>query len=440
MQGKRPARPQDVWCPDVIWDLTTRCWAQSAEDRLSATKICDILQCLPGSALPIEAEVYEVAVKENQQSGHAATFGLGGATLEPVVLLPVTGNRWDRKLTASVDPDSPEIVDRKVKALLNKLTMKKFDSISDQIIAWANKSEKEKDGRTLIQVTGLILERASDVATWPEMYARFCWKMMTQISPEVQVYKNSEEESIAGGHLFQRYLLDKCQEDFERGWGNRKVTGAAADTKTLDDRAAKIANKARGEKIVPYSDEYYTAQKAKRQRLGLIKFIGELFKLQTVTDTIIHECVKQLLGNVDNPEEDEVESLCKLLATAGQMLDIPKARVHTNVYFDRMKKLAKSQNISSRMQFMLQDIIELRDQRWQQRNAVAAPTTIVKLHEAVCFFFVLPCFILPKCFCSFRLIGGPGETHSGERGLYPTDNHAPRWFPPWRSQSQATQC
>ncbi len=44
------------------------------------------------------------------------------------------------------------MVDRKVKGLLNKLTMEKFDLISDQIIAWANKSEKEKDGRTLIQV------------------------------------------------------------------------------------------------------------------------------------------------------------------------------------------------------------------------------------------------------------------------------------------------
>ncbi|KAJ3930576.1 MAG: kinase-like domain-containing protein, partial [Lentinula lateritia] len=29
MQGERPARPQDVWCPDTIWDLTTRCWTKN---------------------------------------------------------------------------------------------------------------------------------------------------------------------------------------------------------------------------------------------------------------------------------------------------------------------------------------------------------------------------------------------------------------------------
>jgi len=53
--------------------------------------------------------------------------------------------QWDRK-AFQADADSSEVVDRKVKGLLNKLTMEKFDSISDQIIEWANKSENEKVG------------------------------------------------------------------------------------------------------------------------------------------------------------------------------------------------------------------------------------------------------------------------------------------------------
>jgi len=52
-------------------------------------------------------------------------------TLEPVAPLQVTANRWDRK---TFQGDSPEMVERKVKGLLNKLT---------------------------------------DEATWSEMYARF---------------------------------------------------------------------------------------------------------------------------------------------------------------------------------------------------------------------------------------------------------------------------
>ena len=52
------------------------------------------------------------------------------------------------------------------------------------------------------------------------------------------------------------------------------TAAAAAATRVNEDKAPKD-----GESAL-YSDEYYAAQKAKRQGLGLIKFIGELFKLQ----------------------------------------------------------------------------------------------------------------------------------------------------------------
>ncbi|KAI0795099.1 hypothetical protein C8Q75DRAFT_748900 [Abortiporus biennis] len=309
--------------------------------------------------------------------------------LEPVAPLEVSANRWVPgsigKKPAAPDSNSPEIVDRKVKGLLNKLTMERFDSISDQIIAWANKSETEKDGRTLIQVIRLVFEKATDEATWSEMYARLCRKMMEQISPKVQDdgIRSADGKPITGGHLFRKYLLNRCQEDFERGWVAKEATAAAAATKATEDKAAKAAaeNDKDGEAAL-YSDEYYAAQKAKRQGLGLIKFIGELFKLQMLTERIMHECVKKLLGNVENPEEEEIESLCKLLATVGQLLDTPKARAHMDVYFSRMKELTKSANVNSRMQFMLQDVIELRERKWIPRNQVAAPTTIAAVHEA----------------------------------------------------------
>ncbi|KAF7297932.1 MI domain-containing protein [Mycena chlorophos] len=315
--------------------------------------------------------------------------------LENAAPLQVTANRWDRRALNQVDPDSPEIVDRKVKSLLNKLTMEKFDSISDKIIEFANRSENEKDGRTLIQVIRLVFEKATDEATWSEMYARLCRKMMEQISPKVQDdgIKTAEGKPIAGGQLFRKYLLNRCQEDFERGWVAKEATAAAAAIKATEDKAKQAQEKKDeegGDKATDgndepllYSDEYYAAQKAKRQGLGLIKFIGELFKLQMLTERIMHECVKKLLGNVENPEEEEIESLCKLISTVGSLLDTPKARAHMDVYFSRMKELSKSKSVSSRMQFMLQDVIELRDRKWQVRsNQMAAPTTLAAVHEA----------------------------------------------------------
>jgi translation initiation factor 4G len=279
--------------------------------------------------------------------------------LEPVVPLQRTATRWDRRAIARQEQDTPELVDRKVRGLLNKLTMEKFDSISDQIIAWANKSEQEKDGRTLFQVIRLVFEKAIDEAPWSEMYARLCRKMMERISPKVQDggITNAEGKPIPGGQLFRKYLLNRCQEDFERGWMAKETTTAAAASKAVQDDAVKAANAGKDgdtEEVVLCLDEYYAAQKARRQGLGLIKFIGELFKLQMLTERTMHECVKKLLGNVENPEEEEIESLCTLLTTVGAILDTQKARAHMDIYFSRMKEFTKSQNVRPRMQFVLQ--------------------------------------------------------------------------------------
>lgn len=306
------------------------------------------------------------------QPAHGSGFSTGNESVvapcvDDPLPLRVTANRWERKTGSVVDPDSPEIVDRKVKGLLNKLTTETFDSISDQIIEWANKSEKETDGRTLGQVIRLVFEHATDEATsWCEMYARLCRKMMEQISRKVQDdgIKNAEGKPIAGGQLFRKYLLNRCQENFERGWVAKEATAGAAAMEAMADKTAKAANEKSttedeasgvpGDEIVLHVDEYYAAQKAKRQGLGSIKFIAELFKLQMLKERIVHECVKKLLGNVESPKEEQIESLCKLISTAGLLLDTCKARAHMDVYFSRMKQLSKSSNVSSRLQFMLQ--------------------------------------------------------------------------------------
>ncbi|KAI6095388.1 armadillo-type protein [Pisolithus sp. B1] len=235
--------------------------------------------------------------------------------LEPVAPLEVSANRWvpaSARRKGAPDADTPEVVDRKVTGLLNGLTMEKFDSISDRIITWANKSENEKDGRTLIQVIRLVFERATDEVQSSEMYARLCRKMMETISPKVQ-----------------------DDEDFERG---------------------RVAKAATGDESELYSGEHYAAQKARRQGLGLIKFIGELFKLQMLTERVMHECLKKLLG----------------------IRRIPRRKRSRTC---RMTELCKSPKVLPHMQLMFQDVIELRDRKWQPRNVVNTPT-LAAVHDA----------------------------------------------------------
>ncbi|OAV98869.1 hypothetical protein, variant [Puccinia triticina 1-1 BBBD Race 1] len=315
--------------------------------------------------------------------------------VEAVQPLQPSANSWAATRATVLEEDSPELVNRKVKALLNKLTLDKFESISDQVIAWANKSEKEHDGRILRQVIALIFEKATDEAHWSEMYAKLCRKLMEKLSPGVkdESLVDVTGNKVHGGQLFRKYLLNRCQEDYERGWSKRDELAAAAAGKAADDAVKQAANeKSRAEaeaqgKEGPtkeaeiLSDEYYAAQKAKRQGLGLVRFIGELFKLNMLTERIMHECIKKLLSNIDTPEEEDIESLSRLMMTVGGLLDHEKAISHMNVYFSRMQTMSSSPHLSSRARFMIQDVIDTRNNKWVGRNVAAGPKLISQIHE-----------------------------------------------------------
>ncbi|KAI2636370.1 hypothetical protein GGS26DRAFT_581246 [Hypomontagnella submonticulosa] len=208
----------------------------------------------------------------------------------------------------------PSMVQRKVKAALNKMTPENFDRISDQILTIAGQSRDETDGRTLRQVIQLTFEKATDEAHWASMYAKFCKRMLEMMSPDIrdENIKDKTGQVVSGGALFRKYLLNRCQEEFERGW---KVSlpepKEGADKKTLE--AAML------------SEEYYIAAAAKRRGLGLVQFIGELYKLVDYTGI---------------PDEAEIESLSKLLRTIGGNLDATeKGRAMMDAYFGRIQSM-----------------------------------------------------------------------------------------------------
>ncbi|KAG8928200.1 hypothetical protein FRC01_006323 [Tulasnella sp. 417] len=269
-----------------------------------------------------------------------------------------------------------------ITAVLANLKLENLDSVSNEIIALTNQWENEKDGVKLISVIKIVFEKATNEAHRSEMYARLCRKMMEQISPNVQddSVRDNAGKPIVGGRLFRRYLLKRCQEDFERGWSQKESAQAAAALKAADDKAAEDTSRANGEDGEPvlYSAEYYALLKAKRQGLGLVRFMGELFKLQMLAGRIMHECIQKLLSKIDNPEEEEIESLCELLTTVGQALDTPQAKGHMDIYFDRMKMLEDNPNVISRIRYMLLDVIELRQRNWEPRNAIIGPYAIAQ--------------------------------------------------------------
>ena len=235
---------------------------------------------------------------------------------------------------------APDVVQRKVKSNLNKMTPNNFAKISGQILEIAGQSKDESDGRTLRQVIQLTFEKATDEAHWAQMYAEFCKRMLEFMSPEIKDENILDKAGnvVVGGALFRKYLLNRCQTEFERGW-------------KMD-----LPDKPEGEskEEVMLSDEYYVAAAAKRRGLGLVRFIGELYKLGMLTERIMHQCVHKLVDYEGMPDEAEVESLTSLLKTIGQNLDANDRGVAMmNAYFERIKAMIETEGLPSRLRFML---------------------------------------------------------------------------------------
>ncbi|KAL1902559.1 hypothetical protein Sste5346_001001 [Sporothrix stenoceras] len=262
----------------------------------------------------------------------------------------------------------PDMVQRKVKAALNKMTPEKFDKISDQILTIALQSKDEEDGRTLRQVIQLTFEKATDEAHWAPMYAKFCKCMLDRMSPEIRdvTIKDKKGEVISGGTLFRKYLLNRCQQEFERGW---KVD--LPQPKEGESKEAQML-----------SDEYYEAAAAKRRGLGLVQFIGELYKLGMLTERIMHECVRKLVDYETTPDEAEIESLSKLLRTVGANLDsTDKGRPMMDAYFVRIKNVIDIPDLPSRLKFMLMDIVDLRSRNWVSNETNKGPKTLDEVRQ-----------------------------------------------------------
>jgi translation initiation factor 4G len=307
--------------------------------------------------------------KNEQQEAKAMPLTAGQAVKD----LDRSQTGWKPTSLTSTAPQqtsghmAPDMVQRKVKAALNKMTPEKFDKISDQVLEIAAQSKDETDGRTLRQVIQLTFEKACDESHWSSMYAKFCSRMLATMSTEIkdENVRDKHGNPVVGGALFRKYLLNRCQEEFERGW---EINLPEAPEE--------------GKEITMLTDEYYIAAAAKRKGLGLIQFIGELYKLGMLTLRIMHECVLKLLDFEGLPDESAIESLVKLLRTVGSTMESAEAGPKMiNMYFERIEKVMNMDGLPSRLRFMLLDTIDMRKSGWKSKDILKGPKTITEIHQ-----------------------------------------------------------
>ncbi|KAL7164960.1 hypothetical protein ACSBR2_040787 [Camellia fascicularis] len=274
--------------------------------------------------------------------------GLIPSPQSPMQVIHKAANKYEvGKVT-----DAEAAKQRQLKAILNKLTPQNFDRLFEQV-----KEVNIDNAVTLTGVISQIFDKALMEPTFCEMYANFCHDLAGELPDFVE-----DNEKIT----FKRLLLNKCQEEFERGEREQ----AEADKVDGDGKVKQSAVEREGKRV-----------QARRRMLGNIRLIGELYKKRMLTERIMHECIQKLLGQYPNPEEEDIEALCKLMSTIGEMIDHPQAKEHMDVYFERMTNLSTNMKLSSRVRFMLKDSIDLRKNKWQQRRKVDGPKKIEEVHR-----------------------------------------------------------
>uniref|UniRef100_A0A669F360 Eukaryotic translation initiation factor 4 gamma 3 n=1 Tax=Oreochromis niloticus TaxID=8128 RepID=A0A669F360_ORENI len=246
---------------------------------------------------------------------------------------------------------------RKVRSILNKLTPQKFNQLMKQVTDLTIDTEERLKG-----VIDLVFEKAIDEPSFSVAYGNMCRCLAT-----LRVQMTDKPNTTVN---FRKLLLNRCQKEFEKD----KVDDVVFERKQKElDSAASVTERERLQEELEEAKD-----KARRRSIGNIKFIGELFKLKMLTEAIMHDCVVKLLKNHD---EESLECLCRLLTTIGKDLDFEKAKPRMDQYFNQMEKIVKERKTSSRIRFMLQDVIDLRLHNWVSRRADQGPKTIEQIHK-----------------------------------------------------------
>jgi hypothetical protein len=389
-------------------------WRYERGFLMQFAKICtwkpDINLEIPIAKLPRDSasggrrSEYRTRAGGDRRRGGAAA----GAPSVPAVLTNRAADAWQRLGERVVAEDQKLL--RDIKGMLNKLTVEKFDTISDKMLGLGIVSKALMPG-----TIDLIFDKAVEEPKFSSMYARLCLKIVkheheeaarraAQAPPAVDSDASSvmTAGSATGGlkieSAFRKYVVSKCQVEYEakRAWSKERLdklaaessTGASsADASSAEASSAEASSAdassadasstpgvASASASVPapgnntssgdLTEEDYARIKLKRRVLGNMRFIGELYNVGLIGEKIMHAVIIELLSNTSSPEEEEIESLCKLFLTVGPKLDTPAASKQVESYLGRMATLTANTALSTRVRFMVLDVLDHRKARW----------------------------------------------------------------------------
>ncbi|XP_020363133.1 uncharacterized protein LOC109908825 isoform X1 [Oncorhynchus kisutch] len=214
--------------------------------------------------------------------------------------------------------------------ILDRVTQNNFQQSMNAITEFTINTEGK-----LRAITDLIYERAISHPASSVVYANMCHYLMGLKVPMA---------AVPGVTLhFRKILLNRVKTDFENmGRDSHEISQKKMDAITKEEDGQQLREELEEVKA-----------KGRRQSLGNIQFMCELYRLKMITEAIMHDTIVKLLKNHD---EDSLECLCTLLSTIGKEL----ARPRMDEYCNQIEKIVKNRTTSPRITSMLQNVMDLR--------------------------------------------------------------------------------
>ncbi|XP_067139313.1 eukaryotic translation initiation factor 4 gamma 1-like [Centruroides vittatus] len=263
-------------------------------------------------------------------------------------------NAWKPHVKKEIDDDDADKqktqeLEKKLRGILSKLTLQNLQTLVEQV-----KQLPINNGGRLMCVVNLIVEKAIDEPNFSVPCANMCKHIAKS---KLNVNTGNQKSR----NFFRKALLIKCNTEFQKD--NK-------DEINYKNRLQLIENAETEEKKKQLREELEEEErKSRRRSLGNIKFTGELFKLHMFSATIMRKYLKILLLRGD---EHSLECLCLLLTTIGKELETNKKKSKKsntnksssliNSYIESIRNIVVRKTTSSRVGFMLQDVIELREE------------------------------------------------------------------------------
>ena len=222
----------------------------------------------------------------------------------------------------------------------------------------------------VVTILNLMVDKAQTEPHFSAMYATLC--------------RNLAERNAA----WKKKMLAHCQTEFEHD--------VAWHTARLDERLASMEDASSNTNATEDMDRDYQIVQIRKKYVGHVQFIGELFKLKLIKPDIMIWCLSRLLFHKEEADEDDLECFIKLMTVVGEQAEylVKKGKCHAvaeekwyqcwdRVYFLTGRKNTKKRQsssskpetaatvsedeapkppkISSRLKFMLVDLLDLEE-------------------------------------------------------------------------------